>query len=90
MTFKLVYLDRIKEWTENQKMVLNQKKTKVMLFNFTDNHKFTTTLALNGENLEVVSQAKLLGVIISNNLKWDKNTEFLVKKQTPEWNCSEK
>ena len=74
------YLDEIKEWTEKQKMILNQKKTKVMLFNFTENHQFTTSLKLNGETLDVVQQAKLLGVIISNDLKWDKNTEYLIKK----------
>ena len=72
------YLDEIKEWTEKQKIVLNQKKTKVMLFNFTENHKFITSLKLNGETLDVVQQAKLLGVIISNDLKWDKNTEYLI------------
>ena len=27
------YLDKIKQWTDNQKMVLNQKKTKLMVFN---------------------------------------------------------
>ena len=36
------YLRKIEEWTERQKMVLNQKKTKVMLFNFTEKYKFTT------------------------------------------------
>ena len=35
---------------------------------------------MNDENLEVVKQAKLLGVMISDDLKWDKNTEYLVKK----------
>ena len=74
------YLDKIREWTENQKIILNQKKTKVMLFNFTENHKFTTSLKLNGETLDVVEQAKLLGVVISSDLKWDKNTVYLVKK----------
>ena len=62
-------------------MILNQRKTKVMIFNFTDNYKFTTNLNLNDEKLEVVNQAKLLGVIISDDLKWDKNTEYLVKKE---------
>ena len=61
-------------------MVLNQKKTKVMIFNFTDNHQFTTRLKLNNENVEIVKYAKLLGVIISDDMKWDKNTDFLVKK----------
>ena len=67
------YLTRIMEWTEKQKMILNQKKTKVMIFNFTENYQFTTRLEMNSENLEVVSQAKLLGVIITNDLKWDSN-----------------
>ena len=51
-----------------------------MIFNFTDKYKFTANLKLNDEKLEVVNQAKLLGVIISDDLKWDKNTEYLVKK----------
>ena len=61
-------------------MVLNEKKTKIMLFNFTDNYKFTTRLALDEKNLEIVKQAKLLGVIITDDLKWKENTEYLVKK----------
>ena len=51
-----------------------------MLFNYTDNYKFTTRLALDEKNLEIVKQAKLLGVIITDDLKWGKNTEYLVKK----------
>ena len=56
-------------------MILNHKKTKVMIFTFTEKYDFTTRLVLNNENLEVVKQAKLLGVIISDDLKWDQNTE---------------
>ena len=59
-------------------MILNQRKTKVMIFNFTDKNKCTTNLNLNDEKLEVVNQTKLLGVIISDDLKWHKNTEYLV------------
>ena len=51
-----------------------------MIFNFTDKYKFTTRLQMNNENIEVVNQAKLLGVIISDDLKWDENTKYLVKK----------
>ena len=61
-------------------MTLNQKKTKEMLFNFTDNHQFSTRLQLNNENLKIVKYAKLLGIIISDDMKWDKNTDYLVKK----------
>ena len=74
------YLNEIKEWTDNQKMVLNEKKTKVMIFNFTDNYKFTTKLSLNNTNLEIVQKTKLLGVVLTDDLKWDENTNELVKK----------
>ena len=74
------YLNTIKKWTENQKMILNQRKTKAMVFNFTDKYQFSTRLKLNDENLEIVKHAKLLGVTISDDLKWDLNTENLVKR----------
>ena len=74
------YLDKIKTWTDNQKMVLNEKKTKVMIFNFTDNYQFTTKLSLNNANLEIVKKTKLLGVILTDDLKWDENTNELVRK----------
>ena len=74
------YLQTIKEWTDRQKMILNQKKTKVMVFNFTDNHQFTTRMNLNDENLDIVRISKLLGVVISDNLKWEENTTSLVKR----------
>ena len=48
------YLNKIKEWTDKQKMMLNQKKTKVMIFNFTNNYQFTTDLKLNEEELEII------------------------------------
>ena len=74
------YLMKIKDWTDKQKMILNEKKTKLMMFNFTEKYQFGTRLELNGHNLDIVDKAKLLGVIISNDLKWDANTESLVKR----------
>ena len=62
-------------WTEKQKMVLNQKKTKAIIFESIDKYKFTTNLNLNYENLEIVKQGTLLGAIKRDDLKWDKNTE---------------
>ena len=51
-----------------------------MLIHFTDNYQFFTRLKLNSENLEIIKYAKLLGVIISDDLKWDLNTNSLVKR----------
>ena len=60
-------------------MMLNLDKTKTMIINYTDNYKFTTNLHLSDKNIEVVSKTKLLGVILTNDLKWSANTNYLVK-----------
>ena len=61
-------------------MILNQKKTKAMVFNFTDNYQFSTRLKLKEENIEIVKETKLLGIIMTDDLKWDKNCQYLIKK----------
>ena len=44
------WLDTIDDWTDRQQMMINTKKTKTMIFNFTDNSQFTTRLEIKGEN----------------------------------------
>ena len=61
-------------------MFINENKTKAMLFNYTEKYQFTTRLQLNENTVEVIDQTKLLGTVISNDLKWDLNTKSLVKK----------
>ena len=51
-----------------------------MIFNFTEDYQFSTRLYLENTLLEIISETKLLGTIISSDLKWSKNTEMLVKK----------
>jgi hypothetical protein len=74
------WLDQINEWTVNPKMLINQKKTKCMVFNYTDKYKCTTRLQLNDEIVEVVDSTRLLGTIITKDLTWDLNTQNIVKK----------
>ena len=74
------YVNDINDWTEKNLMKLNEKKTKQLIFNFNKDKQFTTDIKLKGESLEIVDEVKLLGVVINNNLKWDKNTSFLVKQ----------
>ena len=62
------------------KMELNEEKTKCMAFNFTKKKQFSTRLTLNGKNIETFKDIKLLGTIITDTLKWGKNTKFLVKR----------
>ena len=56
-----------------------EKKTKNFILNFSKAKQFTTDLRLKNVSLEVLHETKLLGVYIPNDLKWNKNTEVLVK-----------
>ena len=60
-------------------MELNVKKTKSMVFNFSKKFQFTTDLNLKGQKVEIIEQAKLLGLILTSDLKWEQNTNFLFK-----------
>ena len=74
------WLHQIDEWTEKQRMLINENKTKSMIFNFTTNYQFATRLTLKNEAIEVLDNTKLLGTIISDDLRWDLNTANIVKK----------
>ena len=61
-------------------MVISEKKTKAMIFNFTDKFQFTTRLQLKGKNVEVVDQMRILGTVVKSDLSWDENCRVLIKK----------
>ena len=61
-------------------MVLNEKKPKNMIFNFSKNYQFSTVLKVNDSELDMVSETKLLGTVITDKLTWDRNSEELIKK----------
>ena len=73
-------LNDIQKWTKKKEMLLNIKKTKNMVFNFSKNLQFSTDIQLNNETIETVPEAKLLGTTITNNLSWNKNTSNLVRE----------
>ena len=74
------HLDEISQWTKNQLGVINEQKSKTMIFNNTRNYQFSTRLTLEGQILETVQEQKLLGTILTADLKWDRNTEEIVRK----------
>ena len=74
------FLNSIEEWTTNKKMKLNQKKSKIMIFNFTNNYQFGTRLYNENQQLKIIQETKLLGTIISSDLTWWQNTKYLTKK----------
>ena len=57
-------------------MVINKKKTKVIMFNQARDYDFPPEISVDAdENLEVVEELKLLGVLISSDLSWSANTD---------------
>ena len=65
-------LDTVSQWTQDNLMKLNEEKCKYMAFSRSES-KFATRLKINDVNLERVSETKLLGVWISDDLSWTKN-----------------
>ena len=62
-------------------MKLNPKKCKEMLINFMQNDNFTIRPIVLGNNtVECVTTYKLLGIIISNDLKWNEHIDYISKK----------
>ena len=51
-----------------------------MTFNFTRKYQFTPNLLLEGTQLDVVQQTKLLGLTVTADGRWDMNTKQMVLK----------
>ena len=74
-------LNELTEYTKEHEMIINKRKTKAILFNRARNYDFMPHLTIDGsEPLDVVEEIKLLGVVISSDLKWRSNTTSMVKK----------
>ena len=73
------YLDNICSWTENNLMVLNDTKSKYIIFNRAQ-ADFNTRLKLNNTNIDQVQEVRLLGVLLSDDLKFGKNTQDICKR----------
>ena len=74
------YLDKINLWSDNQEMIVSEKKTKTMIVNFTDRYQFHTRLRLKSQNIEVVKKMKILGTTFTEKLSWNENCDTIVKK----------
>ncbi len=62
-------------------VALQWKKPNVMLFNTAIKTDFLPLIEISDSNqIEVVKEMKLLGIMIRSHLKWSSNTQNLVKK----------
>ena len=73
-------LERIVNFTETNKMKLNTKKTSIIMFNRSKTKDFQPEFYINDELLNVVESVKLVGVMLSSDLKWDRNVHYMCQK----------
>ena len=66
--------------TEKDQMIINGNKCNVITFNFSDKNTPPKDLYLDNKKIEPCESLKLLGVILSNDLKWSKNTAQICSK----------
>ena len=59
---------------------LNESKCKELRISFIKSENTLEPVTINNTNIEVVPSAKLLGVMISNDLKWNVHVEMICKK----------
>ena len=60
---------KISDWLSSNKLFLNVKKTKYMVFYIAQNKVSYPTLILNNDNIEKVSQFNFLGVVLASTMK---------------------
>ena len=73
-------LKKTEEYAEVNKMKINYSKTKLMVFNPGKSRDILPRFNFNNDELEVVEEFKLLGVIVKNDLSWGANSDYIVKR----------
>ena len=75
-------LDGINLWCEENDMVLNTRKCKEILICFWKKKPNFQQLTVNDYPVEHVNSAKLLGVMLISDLKWNEHVTYIVKKSS--------
>jgi ribonuclease P/MRP protein subunit RPP40 len=73
-------LDQIAHWSDVNFMEINTKKTKQMFFGLARSKTQHAPLVLGHDTIDTVSSFKLLGVNISDDLKWDEHINIICAK----------
>ena len=72
-------LNNVASWSEQNQVKLNEPKCKYMVFTRTQ-EDFSTRLQINGQTIEQIQANKLLGVWITEDLGWERNTKEICRK----------
>lgn len=73
-------VQNIINFTNEHEMKINTKKTNIMLFTRAKTRDFQPQIFIEDQLLDVIESTKLLGVMISSNMKWDNTVEYIRSK----------
>ena len=73
------YLNEVTEWSEKNKLNINAEKTKEMVIDFKITKQHSEPLFLDQCTIDRVHTIKLLGLTISDDLKWNAHIDNLIK-----------
>ena len=72
--------DEALRWSDSNNMSLNPIKTKEMVISFTKSSETLPPIVLDSNEIVRVDHAKLLGVIISSDLSWERHVNYIYTK----------
>ena len=76
-------LNKFALFTRNNKLVINKAKCYVMMFSRSRKFDFPPEFTIDGSDiLEVKKSHKILGIIVQDDLKWEKQVQEMVRKAT--------
>ena len=74
-------LNLLENFTKKNLMTINQKKTEIMKFNFRKSLDFPPIFTIGGPDfLNIVSKTKILGIVLSSDLKWFHHVDFMCQR----------
>ena len=72
--------DEVVQWSTRNRLKLNSDKCKELRISFSKKDQNFPAISINGKEIEVATNVKLLGLTVSNNLKWNEHINGIVKK----------
>ena len=71
---------KVAQWSSDNRVKLNNEKYQELKISFARNQQELQPIVVNGQELEVVHSAKLLGITITSDLSWSDNIGKVLKK----------
>ena len=68
------------KWCDDSYLKFNACKTKELVIDFRKHNQSPGKTTIHDQKVEIVTKYKYLGTVFDNKLRWDDNTEVIVKK----------